>query len=256
MRAVPHSNGSGLPGGVLEGMAEGDPKADPIEPGGTPMGDGRGLPRPRRPQARTVVRNRRFAALQELRRGGQYFSEQEMRAREPLLYQHYIGQYQEGGGDGPPPGPPLWGRPPLPLGPTAALHGGGGPTAAAEPTAPAGWGGSLWIRIPPLCPHLPQMRTGTPPPPTSRTHPNGNCSELSSCPAWSRASWRGRTGSSTTARWTGMLTWISGSLLSGMLRSVTSMQRSPALPPPCNKGGTPPKSPPLLWDWGEKGGLG
>ncbi|KAM9514284.1 LOW QUALITY PROTEIN: tyrosine-protein kinase receptor UFO [Guaruba guarouba] len=93
-------------------MAEGDPKEDPKEPGGAPSGPARCPPRPRRPPARTLVRNRRFAALQELLRGGEYFSEQEMRAREPLLYQHYIGQYQEGDPpeDPPPMGP--WGAPP------------------------------------------------------------------------------------------------------------------------------------------------
>ncbi|XP_051499878.1 coiled-coil domain-containing protein 97 [Apus apus] len=50
--------------------------------------------RPRRPPARTRLRNRRFAALRQLIKDGEYFSEEEMRAREPLLYQHYIGQYQ------------------------------------------------------------------------------------------------------------------------------------------------------------------
>ncbi|NWX39518.1 CCD97 protein, partial [Steatornis caripensis] len=55
----------------------------------------RGRP-PRRPPARTRLRNRRYAALRQLIQGGEYFSEEEMRAREPLLYQHYIGQYQGG----------------------------------------------------------------------------------------------------------------------------------------------------------------
>ncbi|KAM9587046.1 coiled-coil domain-containing protein 97 isoform 2-T2 [Morphnus guianensis] len=52
------------------------------------------LGRPRRPSARTHLRNRRYAALRQLIQGGEYFSEEEMRAREPLLYQHYIGQYR------------------------------------------------------------------------------------------------------------------------------------------------------------------
>ncbi|XP_054664205.1 coiled-coil domain-containing protein 97 isoform X2 [Grus americana] len=50
--------------------------------------------RPRRPPARTRLRNRRYAALRQLIQDGEYFSEEEMRAREPLLYQHYIGQYR------------------------------------------------------------------------------------------------------------------------------------------------------------------
>lgn len=42
-----------------------------------------------------------------------------MRAREPLLYQHYIGQYQEGvgGGDPCPGDPPSPSGPPRPAGP-------------------------------------------------------------------------------------------------------------------------------------------
>ncbi|XP_066545710.1 coiled-coil domain-containing protein 97 isoform X2 [Amia ocellicauda] len=42
---------------------------------------------------RTRVRNHRYAALRALQQAGQYFSEDEMRAREPLLYEQYIGQY-------------------------------------------------------------------------------------------------------------------------------------------------------------------
>ncbi|XP_034151500.1 coiled-coil domain-containing protein 97 isoform X2 [Esox lucius] len=42
---------------------------------------------------RTRVRNQRYAALRELQKGGQYFSEEQMRGREPLLYEQYIGQY-------------------------------------------------------------------------------------------------------------------------------------------------------------------
>ncbi|XP_044527067.1 coiled-coil domain-containing protein 97 isoform X1 [Gracilinanus agilis] len=43
--------------------------------------------------SRTRLRNRRYAALQELIRGGEYFSDEQMRARDPLLYEQYIGQY-------------------------------------------------------------------------------------------------------------------------------------------------------------------
>uniref|UniRef100_K7F555 Coiled-coil domain containing 97 n=1 Tax=Pelodiscus sinensis TaxID=13735 RepID=K7F555_PELSI len=42
---------------------------------------------------RTRVRNKRYAALQQLIKGGEYFSDEQMRAREPLLYEQYIGQY-------------------------------------------------------------------------------------------------------------------------------------------------------------------
>ncbi|KAM8824823.1 coiled-coil domain-containing protein 97 isoform 2-T2 [Synchiropus picturatus] len=42
---------------------------------------------------RTRVRNHRYAALRALQREGHYFSEEQMRKREPLLYEHYIGQY-------------------------------------------------------------------------------------------------------------------------------------------------------------------
>ncbi|XP_077192713.1 coiled-coil domain-containing protein 97 [Paroedura picta] len=41
----------------------------------------------------TRVRNKRYAALQQLIRGGEYFSDEQMRSRDPLLYEHYIGQY-------------------------------------------------------------------------------------------------------------------------------------------------------------------
>lgn len=43
--------------------------------------------------SRTRVRNHRYAALRALQKGGQYFSEEEMRVRDPLLYEQYIGQY-------------------------------------------------------------------------------------------------------------------------------------------------------------------
>ncbi|XP_063070997.1 coiled-coil domain-containing protein 97 [Engraulis encrasicolus] len=42
---------------------------------------------------RTNVRNHRYAALRALQKEGQYFSEEQMRFREPLLYEQYIGQY-------------------------------------------------------------------------------------------------------------------------------------------------------------------
>ncbi|XP_054854709.1 coiled-coil domain-containing protein 97 isoform X2 [Eublepharis macularius] len=41
----------------------------------------------------TRVRNKRYAALQELIRGGEYFSDEQMRSRDPLLYEQYIGRY-------------------------------------------------------------------------------------------------------------------------------------------------------------------
>ena len=40
-----------------------------------------------------VVKNRRFEYLKELMDSSDYFSEEEMRNRNPLLYEHYIGQY-------------------------------------------------------------------------------------------------------------------------------------------------------------------
>ncbi|XP_006871459.1 PREDICTED: coiled-coil domain-containing protein 97 [Chrysochloris asiatica] len=43
-----------------------------------------------RPRA---LRNRRYAALRELIQGGEYFSDEQMRFRAPLLYEQYIGQY-------------------------------------------------------------------------------------------------------------------------------------------------------------------
>ncbi|KAK2833717.1 hypothetical protein Q5P01_017606 [Channa striata] len=42
---------------------------------------------------RVRVRNQRYAALRHLQKEGQYFSEEQMRMREPLLYEQYIGQY-------------------------------------------------------------------------------------------------------------------------------------------------------------------
>lgn len=42
---------------------------------------------------RRRVRNHRYAALRALQKEGQYFSEEQMRVRDPLLYEQYIGQY-------------------------------------------------------------------------------------------------------------------------------------------------------------------
>ncbi|XP_040179191.1 coiled-coil domain-containing protein 97 [Rana temporaria] len=42
----------------------------------------------------TRVRNKRYAALQQLISAGEYFSNEEMRQRDPLMYEHYVGQYQ------------------------------------------------------------------------------------------------------------------------------------------------------------------
>ncbi|XP_051571892.1 coiled-coil domain-containing protein 97-like isoform X2 [Myxocyprinus asiaticus] len=42
---------------------------------------------------RTRIRNNRYAALRALQKEGQYFSEEQMRVRDPLLYEQYIGQY-------------------------------------------------------------------------------------------------------------------------------------------------------------------
>ncbi|XP_011838726.1 PREDICTED: coiled-coil domain-containing protein 97 isoform X1 [Mandrillus leucophaeus] len=50
-----------------------------------------GTARPR--TLRTRLRNRRYAALRELIQGGEYFSDEQMRFRAPLLYEQYIGQY-------------------------------------------------------------------------------------------------------------------------------------------------------------------
>ena len=41
----------------------------------------------------TGVRNRRFECLQRLMKDSDYFSEEQMRKRSPLLYEEYIGQY-------------------------------------------------------------------------------------------------------------------------------------------------------------------
>ncbi|KAF4517952.1 hypothetical protein B566_EDAN005319 [Ephemera danica] len=43
--------------------------------------------------SKTQIKNRRYAALKKLVNDGTYFSEIEMRRRNPLLYEHLIGQY-------------------------------------------------------------------------------------------------------------------------------------------------------------------
>ncbi|KAG9468370.1 hypothetical protein GDO78_022877 [Eleutherodactylus coqui] len=42
----------------------------------------------------TRVRNKRYAALQQLISAGEYFSDEQMRDRDPLMYEHYVGRYQ------------------------------------------------------------------------------------------------------------------------------------------------------------------
>lgn len=42
---------------------------------------------------KTRVKNHRYAALRALQKDGEYFSDEQMRRREPLLYEQYIGQY-------------------------------------------------------------------------------------------------------------------------------------------------------------------
>eukprot|EP00741_Cyanophora_paradoxa_P023785 tig00021621_g22974.t1 len=50
-----------------------------------------------RNELEAVVRNRRYRRMKELVAGGEYFSREAMRLREPHLYHQYIGQYDEGG---------------------------------------------------------------------------------------------------------------------------------------------------------------
>ncbi|NWH82408.1 CCD97 protein, partial [Piaya cayana] len=110
----------------------GDPETSPFDPGrsrGSPEDPERRKPpergvwgRPRRSPARTRLRNRRYAALRRLIQEGDYFSEEAMRAREPLLYHHYIGRYR--GAE------PLLGDPP---GPPNPFFGGGSHTGFGGP---------------------------------------------------------------------------------------------------------------------------
>lgn len=67
--------------------------------------------------ARARISNRRLAQLQVLERGGEYFSEAAMRAREPLLWHEHIGRYE---GHPPPPKVP----PPRPGGLCGAAGAG------------------------------------------------------------------------------------------------------------------------------------
>lgn len=39
------------------------------------------------------MRNRRFEAMNELIKEGSYFSDTEMKTRNPLLFEHLVGQY-------------------------------------------------------------------------------------------------------------------------------------------------------------------
>ncbi|XP_066969903.1 coiled-coil domain-containing protein 97-like [Macrobrachium rosenbergii] len=44
--------------------------------------------------AKVTIKNRRYAAMQEMRRSGTYFSEKEMERRDPLLYDQLIARHQ------------------------------------------------------------------------------------------------------------------------------------------------------------------
>uniref|UniRef100_A0A8C6W1V0 Coiled-coil domain containing 97 n=1 Tax=Nannospalax galili TaxID=1026970 RepID=A0A8C6W1V0_NANGA len=81
-----------------------------------------GTARPR--TLRTRLRNRRYAALRELIQGGEYFSDEQMRFRAPLLYEQYIGQYltqEELSARTPAPQPPRPGSPSTPACPLSDL---------------------------------------------------------------------------------------------------------------------------------------
>jgi hypothetical protein len=43
-----------------------------------------------------MVRNRRFKYIEQLEREGDYFSLDNMKIRQPELYQEYVGQYEKG----------------------------------------------------------------------------------------------------------------------------------------------------------------
>ncbi|XP_006901015.1 PREDICTED: coiled-coil domain-containing protein 97 [Elephantulus edwardii] len=73
-----------------------------------------------------TLRNRRYAALRELIQGGEYFSDEQMRFRAPLLYEQYIGRYltQEelsARARAPAPQPPKSGSPSTPACPLSDL---------------------------------------------------------------------------------------------------------------------------------------
>ena len=42
---------------------------------------------------RKKIKNRRYAALQKLRATTEYFSEEQMKQREPLMYEHLVAKY-------------------------------------------------------------------------------------------------------------------------------------------------------------------
>ncbi|XP_066065365.1 coiled-coil domain-containing protein 97 isoform X2 [Chamaea fasciata] len=74
----------------------GDPPKSPESPPKSPNPPNSPQTRRRgRPAARTRLRNRRYAALRELIRGGEYFSQEQMRLRAPGLFHHYIGRFQD-----------------------------------------------------------------------------------------------------------------------------------------------------------------
>lgn len=53
------------------------------------------LPQTQRSQVSAQARNRRLAAMQQLHDAGEFFSMEAMQERDPLLYQHYVGQYKD-----------------------------------------------------------------------------------------------------------------------------------------------------------------
>ncbi|XP_013397532.1 coiled-coil domain-containing protein 97 [Lingula anatina] len=44
-------------------------------------------------ESKTIIKNRRYEAMKKLIEDGEYFSEEEMKSRNPLLYEQMIGQY-------------------------------------------------------------------------------------------------------------------------------------------------------------------
>ena len=42
---------------------------------------------------KTIIKNRRYEAMKELSRKGEYFGDEEMKARDPLLYEQMVGQF-------------------------------------------------------------------------------------------------------------------------------------------------------------------
>jgi hypothetical protein len=43
---------------------------------------------------RSIIKNRRFKKLQELIEQGEYFSEEQIKKRDPLMYHMYVGRFQ------------------------------------------------------------------------------------------------------------------------------------------------------------------